>query len=273
MELKNYQQYIDKLCNGGRLWRHRTLRTVLDEGSSEWNATTVLQKIEILTKIFEAEENDIDNYFTLRNILREYRTFYLEEKKAHVANNLLPTLTYLLQHIKNKSLYSEIAYIDDSDFENPQDKQMLKTFEPLVTYYMNDIKVSPHFFILAIMMEHPHLYVLKTNAIPYYVFKHALEHLPKSEPHNLQEFAKIPQDRIVEIFEEYKLHDREYALRFYHLVQYINNHLDGDASLLWKDVSSEEKLMENLLHLPYMYQEKAEKIALYLKHFYKEIKF
>lgn len=273
MELKNYQQYLDELFNDGNLWKHRTLRTVLDEGSAEWNATTIKQKAEILNKIYEAEENNIDNYFSLINILREYRTFYLEERKAHVANNLLPTLACLIQNMKNKKLISELAYIDNHDFENPQDKQILKTSDPVITMFINDIKVNPHFFILAIMMEHPRLYALKTNEIPFYVFKYALEFLPKNKPHNLLALAKVTQDRIVEIFEEHNLHDIDFALRFYYTIQYINNHLDGDASNIWKDSTTAIQLLDRIMQLPYMYKEKAEKIVLYLKHIYKETKF
>jgi hypothetical protein len=272
MELKNYQQYLDNLFNEGRLWRHRTLRTVLDEDSTEWNATTKKQKIEILTKIYNAESDTL-NYFSLYNIIRDYRVFYLEEKKPHVVDRILPTLNYLLQFIKNKELENEIKFFRDSDFDNPRDKCILKTFDPVINLFINDLKVSPHFFILAIMMEHPQLYELKTNAIPFYVSKLALTHLPKTESHSIPQLAKISQDRIVGIFETENLHDREYALRFYHIVQYINNHLDGDASNIWKHTESEKELINNLLQLPYLYKDKAERITLYLKHFYKETKY
>lgn len=272
MELKNYQQYLDELFNGGRLWRHRTLRTVLDEYSTEWQATTVKQKIEILTSIYN-EESDALNYFSLYNVIRDYRIFYLEEKKPHVADSILPTLNYLLQFIKKKELKNEIKYIVEDDFENPRDRQILKTFDPLITYFINDIVASPYFFILAIMMEHPQLYDVRTNAIPFYVTKLALSHLPKSEPHSIHQLAKIPQNRIVEIFETENLHDREYALRFYHIVQYINNHLEGDASNIWKNALTENELLKNLLHIPYMYKDKANKIALYLKYLYKATKY
>ncbi|MBX7226847.1 MAG: hypothetical protein K1X55_12515 [Chitinophagales bacterium] len=272
MELKNYQQYLDDLFNEGRLWRHRTLRTVLDEDSTEWKATTIKQKIEILTKIYNAETETL-NYFTLYNIIRDYRVFYLEEKKCHVVDRILPTLNYLLQFIKDKELKNEINYFQDCNFNNPRDKYILKTFDPVITMFINDIKVSPHFLILAIMMEHPQLYELKTNAIPFYVTKFALSHLPKEAPHSIQQLAKISQDKIVEIFETENLHDRDYALRFYHIVQYINNHLDGEASNIWKHAHSENELLENLLLLSYMYKDKAKKIALYLKHFYKATKY
>jgi hypothetical protein len=263
MELKNYQQYLDDLFNEGRLWRHRTLRTVLDEDSTEWKATTIKQKIEILTKIYNAESETL-NYFTLFNIIRDYRIFYLEEKKPHVVDRILPTLNYLLQFIKNKELENEIKYFRDIDFNNPRDKYLLKTFDPVINLFINDLKVSPHFFILAIMMEHPQLYELKTNAIPFYVTKFALSHLPKTEPHSIPQLAKISQDRIVEIFETENLHDREYALRFYHIVQYINNHLDGGASNIWKNVSNKQELIQRLMDIPFMIEDKAEKIITYL---------
>ena len=44
----NYQQQLDKIFGKGSLWKHRTLRTVFDPFSSEYDNTTIDKKLEIL---------------------------------------------------------------------------------------------------------------------------------------------------------------------------------------------------------------------------------
>lgn len=46
----HYQQKIDKIFGKGSLWKHRTLRTLFDPNSSEYNQTTMEKKLEILQK-------------------------------------------------------------------------------------------------------------------------------------------------------------------------------------------------------------------------------
>ena len=75
----HYQQKLDKIFGKGSLWKHRTLRTLFDPNSSEYNQTTMDKKIEILNTI---RENKID----LNELLYEYKEFYTEENKIHVVD-------------------------------------------------------------------------------------------------------------------------------------------------------------------------------------------
>ena len=75
----HYQEKIDKIFGKGSLWKHRTLRTLFDPNSSEYNQTTMDKKLEILNKI---KENEID----LTELLNDYKEFYTEENKIHVVD-------------------------------------------------------------------------------------------------------------------------------------------------------------------------------------------
>lgn len=75
----HYQQKIDKIFGNGSLWKHRTLRTLFDPNSSEYNQTTMEKKLEILQTI---KDNNID----LSELLNDYKEFYTEENKIHVVD-------------------------------------------------------------------------------------------------------------------------------------------------------------------------------------------
>ena len=75
----DYQQKIDKIFGKGSLWKHRTLRTLFDPFSSEYNQTTMDKKLEIMKTI---KENGID----LTELLIDYKEFYTEENKIHVVD-------------------------------------------------------------------------------------------------------------------------------------------------------------------------------------------
>jgi len=75
----HYQQKLDKIFGKGSLWKHRTLRTLFDPNSSEYNQTTMDKKLEILNTI---RGNKID----LNELLDEYKEFYKEENKIHVVD-------------------------------------------------------------------------------------------------------------------------------------------------------------------------------------------
>lgn len=75
----HYQQKIDKIFGKGSLWKHRTLRTLFDPFSSEYNQTTMDKKLEILKTI---KENGIE----LNELLNDYKKFYTEENKIHVVD-------------------------------------------------------------------------------------------------------------------------------------------------------------------------------------------
>lgn len=91
---KHYQEIVDNVF--GSMYRHRTLRTLFDPSSTEWEETTIEKKIEILKQLLET------GGMTLEEILNGYKHFYLKElsNKGHVVNSLQDGLAILL----NKTL-------------------------------------------------------------------------------------------------------------------------------------------------------------------------
>ena len=92
---KHYQEVVDEIF--GSLYRHRTLRTLFDPSSTEWEETTIEKKIEILKQLLET------GGMTLEEILSGYKHFYLKElsNKRHVVNSLQDGLTILLNKTLN----------------------------------------------------------------------------------------------------------------------------------------------------------------------------
>lgn len=91
----HYQQKLDKIFGKGSLWKHRTLRTLFDPFSSEYNHTTMEKKLEILTTI---RGNGID----LHELLDDYKEFYTEENKIHVVDVADEGLDILLRNETNE---------------------------------------------------------------------------------------------------------------------------------------------------------------------------
>ncbi|WP_276975857.1 hypothetical protein [Flavobacterium filum] len=91
----HYQQRIDNIFAKGDLWKHRTLRTLFDPHSSEYNQTTMERKLEILQTI---KDNGID----LVNLLDEYKEFYTEENKIHVVDVAEEGLKILEKQLNEK---------------------------------------------------------------------------------------------------------------------------------------------------------------------------
>jgi len=87
---EHYQDIVDEVF--GSMYKHRTLRTLFDPNSSEWNETSIDQKLEILKKLLDS------NKVTLNEILNGYKHFYQNElaNKGHVLNSLQDSLTILL---------------------------------------------------------------------------------------------------------------------------------------------------------------------------------
>ena len=51
---KDYEEIIDGIfCSNGGLYSHRSLRTVFDKGSAEWDQTNMIEKKNIISKIIE----------------------------------------------------------------------------------------------------------------------------------------------------------------------------------------------------------------------------
>lgn len=87
---EHYQDIVDEVF--GSMYRHRTLRTLIDPNSSEWDETTFEKKLEILKKLLASSK------VTLDEILNGYKHFYQRElsNKGHVLNSLQNGLTILL---------------------------------------------------------------------------------------------------------------------------------------------------------------------------------
>jgi hypothetical protein len=91
----HYQEKLDAIFGKGDLWKHRTLRTVFDPYSSEYDKTTIEQKLDILKTI---KSNKID----LKELVEDYSDFYLEENKRHVVNAVAEGLVILLSNLLNE---------------------------------------------------------------------------------------------------------------------------------------------------------------------------
>ena len=89
---KHYQEIVDEVF--GSMYAHRTLRTLFDPGSYEWDETTIENKITILKTILAS------NKISLDQILRGYKHYYSHEltNKVHVLNSLQDGLSILLNY-------------------------------------------------------------------------------------------------------------------------------------------------------------------------------
>ena len=88
----HYQEIVDEIF--GSQYKHRTLRTIFDPNSSEWNDTTIEKKLKILKKILESKK------INLEKLINAYKNFYTKElsNKGHVINSLEDGLLILLQN-------------------------------------------------------------------------------------------------------------------------------------------------------------------------------
>ncbi|WP_188442848.1 hypothetical protein [Planktosalinus lacus] len=94
--MKHYQEIVDEIF--GSYYKHRTLRTLFDPNSNEWNHTTIEEKLEILKKILDS------NKITLKELILGYKNFYTFElaNKEHVLSSLEDSLIIILQNTLNK---------------------------------------------------------------------------------------------------------------------------------------------------------------------------
>jgi len=85
----HYQEIVDEVF--GSMYRHRTLRTLFDPNSSEWNDTTTNKKLKILKKLLDSGKISLDE------IIIGYKHFYQSElaNKGHVIDSLQDGLAIL----------------------------------------------------------------------------------------------------------------------------------------------------------------------------------
>ena len=81
---------MDTLFNASP-WKHRTLRTIFDPFSAEWNDTGLEEKVTILRTILLSGER-------LEGILFQYKQYYLDQGREDIARDTESALVYLLQH-------------------------------------------------------------------------------------------------------------------------------------------------------------------------------
>ncbi len=93
--MKNYQETVDEIF--GPMYKHRTLRTIFDPESAEYDLTSIEEKIEILRRLLESKKID------LNSLILKYKFYYSKElKKEHVSNSIERGLIILLSEILNK---------------------------------------------------------------------------------------------------------------------------------------------------------------------------
>lgn len=88
----HYEERLDKIFGKGSLWKHRSFRTVLDPYSSEWNQTTMQQKIEILKKLKLNNES-------LEILISDYEDRYLEQNRKDIAISAKDALIKIVNSI------------------------------------------------------------------------------------------------------------------------------------------------------------------------------
>lgn len=107
----HYQEKVDEIFK--YMHRPRTLRTLFDCLSSEWESTTFEQKEKLLVKLLE-----VDN--TLNYFIEGYIHFYTKElaNKAYVVIALPKSINLLSQNIKDETLKVELLKIKANFVEN-----------------------------------------------------------------------------------------------------------------------------------------------------------
>jgi hypothetical protein len=87
----DYEARMDKIFVQGHLWNHRTLRTVFDPGSSEWDHTSMDEKIKILKKIIKSGED-------LEELIFDYKERYIEQNRSDIARRVGEATFILLSY-------------------------------------------------------------------------------------------------------------------------------------------------------------------------------
>lgn len=110
-----YQEIIDE--TDGIEKKHRTLRTVFDKQSNEWNDTSIEQKAELLQKVLNTGK------IGLRELVNQYRSYYQEElnNKSYVLTSIDESLKLVLSVMKTTLTVDDIEFttqlMDSFDFK------------------------------------------------------------------------------------------------------------------------------------------------------------
>lgn len=95
MEEDYYEARMDELFGKGTMWNHRTLRTVFDPLSSEWEKTSIIRKCEIIETCIQGGEN-------LSDLIMDYKMRYREQNRSDIANSVESALIAILTYKFNK---------------------------------------------------------------------------------------------------------------------------------------------------------------------------
>lgn len=91
LEPLHYEARMDAIFNKGRIWKHRTMRTVFDPYSSEWGKTTYGEKLVILERVVAAKES-------LEELIYDYKERYREQNRIDIANSVEEAFVKLMQY-------------------------------------------------------------------------------------------------------------------------------------------------------------------------------
>ena len=87
-----YEKILDETFAKGRLWKHRTFRTVLDPLSHEYSNTTMEQKVQFIEEL-------VKNNVNLRRFINNYKSSYIEQNRRDIAIETEKALIYLLEYM------------------------------------------------------------------------------------------------------------------------------------------------------------------------------
>ncbi|MDX2470575.1 MAG: hypothetical protein QNL04_08360 [SAR324 cluster bacterium] len=88
---KFYQERMDLIFGNGRDWHHRSLRTLFDYHSSEYNSTSMVEKVEILRAMIKEGEK-------IGAIGMEYAAHYVGSGRNDIAGRLSLSVADILDH-------------------------------------------------------------------------------------------------------------------------------------------------------------------------------
>lgn len=87
----SYESRVDKIFGNGSIYKHRTLRTVFDPFSKEWDDTSIKEKINILDTIIKSGEH-------LELLVTEYKFRYIQQNRRDIAKSLETALLKILPY-------------------------------------------------------------------------------------------------------------------------------------------------------------------------------
>lgn len=104
----HYQDKVDHIFQGN-LVPNRTLRTIFDCQSHEWDSTNFQEKENLLMKLYLSED-------PLTYYVNGYKKFYIEElaNKAYVVDTLAESIRLLIMNIKDDLIRASLfkIYVD-----------------------------------------------------------------------------------------------------------------------------------------------------------------